>query len=166
MTEKMVSLGKLSAGLAHELNNPASAVVRSAESLQKHLQNTPEQFKDVISIKVSPEQVDKINDFLFEKINNFKNRDKNTSQKTKKSILQKSNLEDELLDYMEDRDVKDAFDIAPTFVEYDFEINDLERVEEIVSEAHVSPVLNCICREKTRLFLYLHFMFYLNTQYV
>jgi signal transduction histidine kinase len=31
--EKMLSLGKLSAGLAHELNNPASAVVRSSKSL-------------------------------------------------------------------------------------------------------------------------------------
>ncbi|HXT69076.1 MAG TPA: ATP-binding protein [Vicinamibacterales bacterium] len=31
--EKMWSLGKLAAGLAHELNNPASAVVRSAEGL-------------------------------------------------------------------------------------------------------------------------------------
>jgi signal transduction histidine kinase len=31
--EKMISLGKLSAGLAHELNNPASAIVRSAKQL-------------------------------------------------------------------------------------------------------------------------------------
>ena len=145
MTEKMVSLGKLSAGLAHELNNPASAVVRSAESLQKHLQNTPEQFKDVISIKVTPEQVDKINDFLFEKINSYQCRDKNISQQNKKSILQKSNLEDDLLDYMEDREVRNAFDIAPTLVEYNFEVKDLEKVEEIVTEAHLSPVLNWIC---------------------
>ncbi len=32
--EKMISLGKLSAGLAHELNNPASAIERSAAVLQ------------------------------------------------------------------------------------------------------------------------------------
>jgi signal transduction histidine kinase len=35
--EKMVSLGKLSAGLAHELNNPASAIDRSASLLEDHL---------------------------------------------------------------------------------------------------------------------------------
>ena len=36
-TEKMLALGKLSAGLAHELNNPASAVVRSAATLRETL---------------------------------------------------------------------------------------------------------------------------------
>ena len=35
--EKMLSLGKLAAGLAHELNNPASAVARSAAGLIERL---------------------------------------------------------------------------------------------------------------------------------
>jgi signal transduction histidine kinase len=35
--EKMISLGKLSAGLAHELNNPASAIERSAALLDDRL---------------------------------------------------------------------------------------------------------------------------------
>lgn len=37
LNEKMISLGKLSAGLAHELNNPASAIERSAAQLEDHL---------------------------------------------------------------------------------------------------------------------------------
>jgi signal transduction histidine kinase len=37
--EKMVSLGKLSAGLAHELNNPASAIERSASLLEDRLED-------------------------------------------------------------------------------------------------------------------------------
>lgn len=36
--EKMVSLGKLSAGLAHELNNPAAAIERSATLLEDRLE--------------------------------------------------------------------------------------------------------------------------------
>jgi signal transduction histidine kinase len=38
--EKMISLGKLSAGLAHELNNPASAIERSAAQLGERLEDT------------------------------------------------------------------------------------------------------------------------------
>ena len=37
--EKMISLGKLSAGLAHELNNPASAIERSASLLEDRLED-------------------------------------------------------------------------------------------------------------------------------
>jgi C4-dicarboxylate-specific signal transduction histidine kinase len=39
--EKMFALGKLSAGLAHELNNPASAISRGASSLHAQVQNLP-----------------------------------------------------------------------------------------------------------------------------
>src|SRR6478609_718098 len=58
--EKMMALGKLSAGLAHELNNPASAVVRGSTSLKKHLHLQPESFKKVMLIQMTTEQVDEI----------------------------------------------------------------------------------------------------------
>jgi signal transduction histidine kinase len=40
MNEKMISLGKLSAGLAHELNNPASAIERSVCLLSDRLEDS------------------------------------------------------------------------------------------------------------------------------
>ena len=38
-SEELMALGRLSAGLAHELNNPAAAVQRTADSLSKQLPN-------------------------------------------------------------------------------------------------------------------------------
>ncbi|MEO0734521.1 MAG: cyclic nucleotide-binding domain-containing protein, partial [Bacteroidota bacterium] len=70
MDEKLMALGKMSAGLAHELNNPASAMVRSSRELHRHLTQTPERFKALVTMRVDPDTVDEINAVLFERIAN------------------------------------------------------------------------------------------------
>jgi len=134
--EKMMALGKLSAGLAHELNNPASAVVRGAASLKKHLLMFPKTFKDITEIKMSPQQVDLVNTKL---INILSQREKPTL-----SLMERSELEDEMADWMEDNEVINAPEIAENFVEFGLSIAEAEEFKRNIPDDYISHVMNWI----------------------
>lgn len=135
--EKLAALGKLSAGLAHELNNPASAMVRSAQSLQSHLKAVPEKFKSVIQVELSSEQVDVINDLLFSKIESH-------DQLEELSLIERTEREDALVDWLDDHEVENSMDIAETLLEFGFGEEDLDFIYEHCGDTDTPRVVEWV----------------------
>lgn len=122
--EKLMALGKMSAGLAHELNNPASAMVRSAEELYNKIHQSPEKFKSVITMKITPEETDRVNAILFDKIQQPVGQDL--------SLLEREDLSDDIIDWLEDHDIENGEDIAETFIDFGLGVEELDRIAAII----------------------------------
>jgi signal transduction histidine kinase len=131
--EKMMALGKLSAGLAHELNNPASAIVRGAATLKKHLEIEPESFKRLISIRMAAEEIDYVNNKLTVALH--------SKDRPILTMMQRSDLEDDVTDWLESNDANQCADMAENFVEFGFEVNELDQIRSRISGIDLTPVL-------------------------
>jgi signal transduction histidine kinase len=107
--EKMAALGTLAAGLAHELNNPAAAVVRALKDVIPAIQELERMNLVYGQRNVDPEHTAqwlKVRDDGFESIIN-------RTVDSFKSIAR----EDEILDWLENYGVKEAWKLAEPLAE-------------------------------------------------
>jgi signal transduction histidine kinase len=134
--EKMMALGKISAGLAHELNNPASAIVRGSALLKKHLLLQPETFKKAIAIRMSVEDLDKVNHKMFKVLAK--------KEKPVLTLMQRTALEDKLAACLEGHAVDNREEMAEYFIEFGFTCEDMDEFSQLIPPEYLSPVLNWI----------------------
>lgn len=134
--EKMMALGKLSAGLAHELNNPAAAIVRSSASLKQHLLMQPDSFRSLLSIHLSDGEIDLINGKMVNLLNN--------TNRPVLSMMKRSEKEDEILDWLDAHQIDGCDDIADNLVEFGVGEDDLEELKGKINQKDLSPVLTWI----------------------
>ena len=115
--ERMMALGRLSAGLAHELNNPASAVRRAAEGLLEHLATQSTFAIDLVRHHAGAASLDAahaLRQLAAER------------EPDQLSPLERSEREEALQDWLEDQGLADAWEIAGTLADAGLHSADLE----------------------------------------
>lgn len=118
--DKMMALGRLSAGLAHELNNPAASVARNAGELLERLSRMPGLVVAVAGCGAGPEALKAV-EALREEV---AGRPRGETL----SPLRRSELEDQLTDWLEDQGVEEPWMLSETFVHAGFRMADMEHL--------------------------------------
>jgi signal transduction histidine kinase len=143
--EKLAALGKLSAGLAHELNNPASAVLRSVQQLQSNLTVERELYREITDIwadtdarRHAEEWVEKIEARLNPPP--FEGTTKALPPPSD-SPIEKNEREDRLITWMEANSVRDPWQIAPALAESRIEPADLDALASGTARVDLTTVL-------------------------
>ncbi len=106
---KLESIGQMSAGLAHELNNPAAAARRSAQTIVKTLDQLGDSVADILNsvmFEHCPVNKHPVQAF-YEQIQ--------MEEVTWDSLTQ-MDLEDELVLWLEEQQVQDPQEMASTFI--------------------------------------------------
>ena len=118
--ERLVALGTVTAGLTHELNNPATAATRATSSLRERLAGLWDELAGLAGAGVAADQLAALADLVGEAASG--------AEGPRLSPLEAADREEVLGGWLEDHGVEDAWDLAPPLVAAGVDTAWLERV--------------------------------------
>jgi signal transduction histidine kinase len=132
--EKVNALGKLSAGIAHELNNPASAISSISEELSKRIKLNFSHTEKLLSEGISAQHIQRISEMVAKKETEKQGRAKTTA-------MQRLEIEDSITAWLEKNGLADNCEVAETFAEAGFSEEDLENIRKDSGKEMMAPIV-------------------------
>jgi signal transduction histidine kinase len=132
--ERLLALGSLSAGLTHELNNPAAAAVRATASLRERVAGMRHKLGMIAGGKWDRTMLQTL-------IRLQEEAAERVPKAAALSPLEASDQEDAITDWLDSHKVRDGWDMAPTFVAAGLDVAWLDRVEATVDPGCLEAAL-------------------------